>query len=36
MKKNTFTLTTGETFALLFIFSTTVASVIYSIPAFIL
>ena len=36
MKKDTFTLTTGEAFALLFICSTAVASVIYSIPAFIL
>jgi hypothetical protein len=36
MKKETFTLTAAEVFALLFIFSTTVASVIYSIPAFIL
>jgi hypothetical protein len=36
MKKGTFTLTIEETFALLFIFSTTVASVVYSIPAFIL
>jgi len=36
MKKDTFTLTTGEGLALLFIFSTTIASVIYSIPAFIL
>jgi hypothetical protein len=34
MKKETFTLTTGEFFALLFIFSTTVASLVYSIPAF--
>jgi hypothetical protein len=36
MKKNTFTLSIGESFALAFIFFTAVASVIYSIPAFIL
>ena len=34
MKKETFTLTTGELVALVFIFTTTVASLVYAIPAF--
>ena len=33
-EKDTFTLTTGEVLALLFIFGTTVVSLIYSIPVF--
>lgn len=36
MKTETFTPTKPELFALLFIFGTTIASLIYSIPAFIL
>jgi cell division protein FtsL len=34
MKKKTFTLTNGERFALLFIFSTMIASLAYAIPVF--